>query len=189
VLQITFHSLQVEIYNYCNGSDAEVAERGLVACAIAAAGVGPKSPSKGAGTKYVAQVQNNQSQINAQMELLRKQNEQKEAEMEKMRKQVEELAKAQQSSSNPSLATGDEMTVKAMKDFSAYDTDGSGTMEEDEFVSCWTELIILDDKFGPEQSEDDLREGFRLLTGGSNKLMREAFVAFYFKVYEWVNGS
>ncbi len=52
--------MQVEIYNYCNGSDAEVAERGLVACSVAAAGVGPKAPAKGAGTKYVAQVQNKQ---------------------------------------------------------------------------------------------------------------------------------
>ncbi len=105
-----------------------MAERGLVACSVAVAGFGPKTSAKGAGTKYVAQLQNKQSQIAAQMELLRKQNEQREAEMKKLCKQVEELAKAQQNSSNPSLATGDEMIVKAMKDFSAYDTDGSGTL-------------------------------------------------------------
>ncbi len=175
--------MQVEVYNYCNGSDAEVAERGLVACSVAAAGVGPKAPAKGAGTKYVAQVQNKQSQIDSKVELLEKQNKQKEAEMEKMRKQLEELAKAQQNNSNSSVAPEDEIMIKARKSFSAFDIDGSGTLDEEEFVSCWSELIILDDKFGPEQSEDDLRECFRLLTGGSNKLSREAFVAFYTKVF------
>ncbi len=61
-----------------------------------------------------------------------------------------------------------------------------------DFVSCSTvgELnIILDDKFGPEQSEDDLRECFRLLAGGSNKLSREAFVAFYTKVLLFIKNG
>ncbi len=45
--------------------------------------------------------------------------------------------------------------------FLRLDVDGSGTLDEEEFVSCWR-VIVLDDKFGPEQSEDDLRECFRL---------------------------
>ena len=61
-----------------------------------------------------------------------------------------------------------------------------------DFVSCSTVgelIIILDDKFGPEQSEDDLRECFRLLAGGSNKLSREAFVAFYTKVLLFIKNG
>ena len=63
--------MKVELYNYCNGTDAEVAERGLVECDVVARGVGPKAPAKGAGTKYVAQVQQNQAEIGSKVEYWR----------------------------------------------------------------------------------------------------------------------
>ena len=171
--------MKVELYNYCNGTDAEVAERGLVHCEVVAAGVGPKAPARGAGTQYVAQVQQNQANIGSEVELLKKHNAQKEAELEAMRRQVELLARRVDSATALPAPAVDEATTTANKAFSAFVINQSGTMGEKHFLECWKELVELDERFGPPQAEEDLRKVFAVLAEGAGELTRQAFVPFY----------
>ncbi len=75
----------------------------------------------------------------------------------------------------------EELESKAHLTFAIYDREKRGSMTEQEFVACWSELSVLDSVFsGQNQSEANLQTAFGQLCS-SGELGRSEFVSFYQK--------
>jgi hypothetical protein len=157
------------LYQYCIGTDMEVTGRGLKACSIAPFGPAPVAKSQ---SRFVKQVMDVQQTTNEHVEVLEKQ-----VQMQKCL--MYSLFKNQQ--------LNDDLSQKARDVFDLYDVNKSKTIDEKEFLSCWNELMILDDvHFGKIESEPDihLKEAFNILGGGEDVIV-DVFVEFFRKAHSF----